>query len=205
VESICLQISPSQLADLVLFQEPSSAADSFSLEGISRDTLEDIFRHLRQQPSKSLLELHYEYPREDKPVITYRLEKNNYRELSQLSAGQKMTALQMIILALGDLPVIIDQPEDSIDTTSVYLNIVQKLRSGKLKRQFILSSHNPNIVVTGDSDKISILDATATNGRIAESGSLDREVINDQAILHLEGGEKALSIRTDKYEKKQNK
>ena len=110
-----------------------------------------------------------------------------------------MTALQMIILSMGQQPVIVDQPEDSIDTASLYHNIVQKIRTAKTNRQFILTSHNPNIVVTSDADRTNVLKAGGERGRMAQSGALDRQVVREEAIEHLEGGRESYGIRSDKY------
>lgn len=199
VESLCNSVSPSELADIVLYANSGKTGAQMRVGDVSTSTVNDIVSYLRQQPSKSLLALAHDVPCEDKPLIEYRVDGRKYRALEGLSAGQQMTALQMIILSIGDQPVVIDQPEDSIDTTTVYQNIVQQLRSGKLNRQFVLSSHNPNIVVTGDADRISVLRSSADRGTIARSGGLDRESVRADAIEHLEGGEEPLRIRTRKY------
>src|SRR5882757_8763305 len=49
--------------------------------------------------------------------------------------------------------LIIDQPEDDLDNR-VIMRIVELLRKSKSNRQLIFSTHNSNIVVNGDADKV---------------------------------------------------
>ena len=123
--------------------------------------------------------------------------------LSEVSTGQKCTALLIIALSEGTRPIIIDQPEDSLDTTSVYEDIVIKLREGKEKRQFILTTHNASVGVASDSDNFIILKSTSSRGEISCVGAIDREAVKTEVIQHLEGGSYPYNLRHRKYSIKQ--
>ena len=113
---------------------------------------------------RQLLSVPYRSMPEDVPEILYQKEDNIYYPLDELSVGQKCTALMLIALSEGQLPIIIDQPEDALDVATVYRDVVQRLRTGKDQRQFIITTHNPNVAVSSDSDKFHVLKGTAATG-----------------------------------------
>jgi ABC-type lipoprotein export system ATPase subunit len=90
---------------------------------------------------------------------------------NQLSVGQKCTALLLIALSEGTMPIIVDQPEDALDVATVYYDVVSRLRGRKEQRQFILTTHNPNIAVSSDTDKYHVLKATEDTGQIVCCGA----------------------------------
>ena len=53
----------------------------------------------------------------------------------KLSDGQRNTAVLAILLARGDGPLLIDQPEDELDAAFIYQQLVPLLREVKQKRQ----------------------------------------------------------------------
>jgi len=68
---------------------------------------------------KKLLALPYESMLGDVPDISYKKDDGIYYPLAQLSVGQKCTALLLIALSEGSMPIIIDQPEDALDVATV--------------------------------------------------------------------------------------
>ena len=135
----------------------------------------------------------------DVPTIYYRKEGGEYAELSELSIGQKCTALLIIALCDGDMPVVIDQPEDALDIISVWEDIAKKLRRGKNTRQFILTTHNSSVAVAADSDQFIVLKAGASSGRVVAAGAIDRPEVRKAVIEHMEGGEEPIRLRLKKY------
>lgn len=97
------------------------------------------------------------------------------------------------------MPIIIDQPEDALDVATVYLDVVQQLRFGKDQRQFIITTHNPNVAVSSDSDKYHVLKGTASTGEIVCAGAIDLELVAKEVIEHLEGGIEPYQLRGRKY------
>jgi len=135
----------------------------------------------------------------DVPSIRFCKGANQYGELSELSVGQKCTALLIIALSDGTMPIIIDQPEDALDILSVWEDIAKKLRRGKDSRQFILTTHNSSVAVAADSDQFIVLKAGATSGRVVASGAIDLPEVRKAVIDHLEGGDEPYRLRASKY------
>jgi hypothetical protein len=67
-------------------------------------------------------------------------------------------------------------------------DITMQVRSRKETRQLIITTHNVNVAVAGDSDTFQVLKATADRAEVAHRGALDREPIQVEVIQHLEGG-----------------
>ena len=149
---------------------------------------------------RKLLELPLECIPMDVPEILYKKEeKGDYFPLPQLSVGQKCTALLLIALSEGKMPIAIDQPEDALDAATVYKDVVQRLRSGKDERQFIITTHNSNVAVSSDSDKYHNLQSSSNAGELIASGSIDLDEISKHVIEQLEGGISAYQLRGRKY------
>ena len=68
----------------------------------------------------------------------------------------------------------------------------------KDQRQFILATHNPNIVVGGDTDYSMVLESTSEQTAIKASGGLDDENTQLGLLTHLEGGREAFIVRQSK-------
>jgi len=119
--------------------------------------------------------------------------------LDKLSVGQKCTAMLIIALSDGTMPIVIDQPEDSLDIRSVWEDICTKIRRGKDRRQFIFTTHNSSLAVASDSDKFLVVEGTADAGRVVFSGSMDHQPISDQVLKYLEGGVPTYRRKYDKY------
>lgn len=125
----------------------------------------------------------------------------NWKKLSQLSKGQRATALLLLLLGASQSPLLIDQPEDDLDNRFVFKEIVKKLRGLKGKRQVISSTHNANIPVLGDAELIVVLEGDGTNAWVVKDGegSLDNPVVLGLAEDLLEGGREAFSDRQHLY------
>ncbi len=126
-----------------------------------------------------------------------------WRGLDDLSTGQRATAVLLLLLLDGDAPLIVDQPEDDLDNSFISESIVPRLRREKNRRQFILSSHNPNIPVLGDAELIAVLAADgdadgAGHSELREVGSIDTGAIRS-VVEVLEGGKGAFETRRRKY------
>ena len=86
-----------------------------------------------------------------------------------------------------------------MDNPSVYEDVVSKLRTGKEKRQFILTTHNSSVGVASDSDRFIILKSTAVQGDIECFGAIDRPNVRSEIIQHLEGGPEPYKLKSKKY------
>jgi len=122
-----------------------------------------------------------------------------YKQFSDLSLGQKCTSLLLLLLLEKDVPLIIDQPEDDLDNRFVYEDVVRILRKEKIRRQFIIATHNANIPVLGDAELIAVLETERDKGKIKARGSIDDSDICEGIKEILEGGETAFIRRREKY------
>ena len=114
--------------------------------------------------------------------------------------GQKSTALLIIALCDGTMPVIIDQPEDALDIASVWEDIAKKLRQRKSGSQFILTTHNSSLAVGSDSDSFMVLTPqSGDRAKVSYRGAIDRSDVRRAVIDHLEGGDEPYKLRQEKY------
>lgn len=135
-------------------------------------------------------------------------------ELEKLSPGTKGIVLLIIYLILDqeDLrPLLIDQPEENLDNRSVYSLLLQYFRTAKARRQIILITHNPNLVVNTDAEQVIVANRDAgKNGlplisyqygalEAVDAGNHEVCPIREATIDILEGGRRAFELREKKY------
>jgi len=122
----------------------------------------------------------------------------------QLSDGQRNTAILTLLLAQGDGPILIDQPEDELDSSFLYEQLVPLLRKIKEERQVILVTHNPNLPVNADAELVYALSAepvgeVGVRGVVRAQGGLDRKQVKEAVLDIMEGSEEAFRRRREKY------
>jgi len=146
---------------------------------------------------------------------------------SQMSEGKKAFVILMLLLDFStkDCPILIDQPEDDLDNRAIYRELVVYLKKKKKDRQIIVVTHNPNIVVSADSELVIVANQNGTgtpnlnNSKFQYiSGSLEftkrptntgkkndiSSILESQGIREhvceiLEGGSDAFKKREEKY------
>ncbi|WP_175851949.1 TrlF family AAA-like ATPase [Burkholderia cepacia] len=118
----------------------------------------------------------------------------DFQSIGQASAGQRAAAMLAFLLAHGNEPLVLDQPEDDLDNHLIYGLVVQQIRSNKLRRQLIVVTHNPNIVVNGDAELIHVLDFNH-QCHIKQTGSLQDKAMRREVCQVMEGGEEAFERR----------
>jgi recombinational DNA repair ATPase RecF len=116
-----------------------------------------------------------------------------------LSTGQKNTAVLSLLLARGTGPVLIDQPEDELDSGFLYKELVPLFRSSKQQRQLIIVTHNANVPVNADAELIYALKAQGGRGVCLSQGGLDRPDVTQAVLDIMEGTEEAFRRRQEKY------
>ncbi len=118
----------------------------------------------------------------------------NFMPIGQASAGQRAAAMLAFLLSHGNEPLILDQPEDDLDNHLIYDLVVQQIRSNKQRRQLIIVTHNPNIVVNGDAELIHVLDFNH-QCFVKQSGSLQDQDMRTEVCQVMEGGKEAFERR----------
>jgi len=138
--------------------------------------------------------------------LTYGL-RYNKTELEKLSPGTRGIVLLILYLAMDvddTRPLLVDQPEENLDSESVYSLLSKYFRRSKLRRQVIVITHNPNLVVNTDADQVIVATADRTHGSFPsfryESGALeDISRIRPRVCSILEGGPSAFLEREKRY------
>ncbi|MGG2821454.1 TrlF family AAA-like ATPase [Pseudomonas aeruginosa] len=118
----------------------------------------------------------------------------DFQSIGQASAGQRAAAMLAFLLAHGKEPLVLDQPEGDLDNHLIYGLVVQQIRSNKLRRQLIIVTHNPNIVVNGDAELIHVLDFNH-QCHVKQTGSLQNQSMRSEVCQVMEGGEEAFERR----------
>lgn len=119
----------------------------------------------------------------------------DWSAITQGSQGQRSAALLAFLLAFGDEPLILDQPEDDLDNHLIYELIVRQIRENKRRRQLIIVTHNPNVVVNGDAEMVHALDFGGGQCRVMERGALQEKTVREEVCRVMEGGREAFSRR----------
>lgn len=134
---------------------------------------------------------------EDTLQISYSPNGNgtDFKSITQGSAGQRAAAILAFLLAHGNEPIVVDQPEDDLDNHLIYRLVVQQMRANKQRRQIIAVTHNPNIVVNGDAEMVHALDFKSGQCRAVEKGSLQDPPIRGEICRVMEGGADAFEER----------
>jgi energy-coupling factor transporter ATP-binding protein EcfA2 len=141
-------------------------------------------------------------PLADHPEFHYRSKEDVYIPFNSASVGQQATALLTTLLSQEGMPLVIDQPEDDLDSDTVQ-QIVTKIWASKNRRQLIFSSHNANLVVNGDADLVLVCAYSAVGdqsaGHIKLEGAIDMQEVRSAITAVMEGGERAFRLRQEKY------
>lgn len=124
----------------------------------------------------------------------------NDRPVGELSPGQRSSAMLPLIALAESTPLVIDQPEDNLDNRLIGHVLADILASLKEKRQIIVCTHNPNIVVSGDAEQVIVLNAVSDRkAKVEKHGSIDNDDIVQSVIDIMEGGRDAFRVRQQRY------
>lgn len=141
-------------------------------------------------------------PIRDQPVFEYRTKEKEHIAFNASSAGQQATALLRVLLAQTGMPLIIDQPEEDLDS-QVVQDVVSQIWTAKKRRQLIFASHNANLVVNGDAELVIACDyrtaGDQSGGKVSLQGAIDMPPIRVEITKVMEGGEKAFRLRKERY------
>jgi hypothetical protein len=132
----------------------------------------------------------------DRPWIEL-LDGEQYKDSLSLSTGQKCTAILPILMLDSANPLLIDQPEDNLDNSFIYETIVRNIRDVKVRRQLIFVTHNPNIPVLGDAERVFVLRSDGAKATVSRVGTVDE--CKEDIVTLLEGGEDAFRERQRRY------
>ena len=184
------QLLPAELARIVSNENLARLVDKTRLP---EDRARKILLGLRAPGvvyAMEALDLH------DQPCIEL-LDGESYKQSPNLSTGQRCTTILPILLLQSERPLLIDQPEDNLDNAFVYETVVKALRQVKGSRQVIFVTHNPNIPVLGQADRVFVFSSDGARGSVSKSGTVDDCKHEIEQIL--EGGREAFQQRYKRY------
>lgn len=140
---------------------------------------------------------------------------------SEMTPGKKsLVVLKLLVEASdGKYPILIDQPEDDLDSRSISNEIVNFIRNKKKDRQIVVVTHNANIAIKADAEEIVVANRHGQESKNKNdivfdyiSGSIENSFIDGKANFTLEkmgirehacelleGGEEAFENRRNKY------
>ena len=123
------------------------------------------------------------------------------KPLESLSFGERCGTLLELVSSSGNRPLIIDQPEDHIDTEFLTKRLIPLIKQKKEERQIILCTRDPNLVVLSDSELVIVLkddDKDDITEQIIE-GAIEEPGIEEYICNILEGGKDAFLKREKRY------
>lgn len=127
-------------------------------------------------------------------VVLYQKRDGARIEFRKASQGEQASTLLNILMSQSRGPLLIDQPEEDLDN-KIINDIIKTMRSTKEDRQLILSTHNANIVVNGDSELVVEMHL----GRRHVAGAIDDLKVRNAITGTMEGGKDAFELRRKKY------
>lgn len=176
--------------------EKESAVEAVKQRLTNMDGVGGHFRNaLQRKHEKPEFADHIEawFP-EDDLRIEYQRE-GSWHPISRGSQGQRSAALLAFLLAFGEEPIVLDQPEDDLDNHLIYDLIVRQIRENKLRRQLIIITHNPNVVVNGDAELVHVMEFGRGQCYVQQSGALQENDLRNEVCRVMEGGHEAFSRR----------
>lgn len=214
----CKKLSEVLLGDIETFikscmneeEGPTIPLKKGKVENQGDTLLQSFLKHVFCSPRQVLLAAKY-----DGDTI------GGYEDSTMTPGKQAVFALELLLSQdKSSWPLLIDQPEDDLDSRSIYDSIVPKIRELKKRRQIIMVSHDANMVVGSDSEEVIIVNRHGKDRKNKDeryfdylSGSLENTMLFDGNIeetllsqgvrehccVILDGGEEAFAKRKSKY------
>lgn len=127
------------------------------------------------------------------------LDGSEYKELTDLSTGQRCTVILPIILEHTNNTLIIDQPEDHIDNAFIVDTLISSIIRRAGNGQILITTHNANLPVLGNAVEVIYLNSDGTRGYVMANGDLQDPSIIDAISNVMEGGRDAFNRRAKFY------
>jgi len=191
IPALTEKVSPAWL----LYYSHTLKYDDFAAAiGIQIDRATRLLAYLNEQDIASVLTAKIE----DAVEFTL-LDNGIYKNVSELSIGQRCTVALSVILENPNRVLIIDQPEDHLDNEFIAQTLIKAIQQRATLTQTILSSHNANIPVLGNASNIVNLDSNGRRGFIKCIGATDDKRVKNVIEAIMEGGKDAFRKRSTFY------
>lgn len=167
-------------------------SDSIQTNDLSKIFIKNLTQW-RSNNIENVAKLETWFP-EDDVQLTLLVDKRE-QNIKAGSEGERTAAMLSLLLSLEDTPIVIDQPEDDLDTRRITDLVVTGIRSVKERQQIIVITHNPNIPVNGSAEQVIQMNFAGGQINVHASGGLQDENIREAICDVMEGGREAFNNR----------
>jgi len=189
--ALAKNVSPRDLLEAVEQDDVASIADA---AGLSTDRTVRLMAHLRESDLGALGTANVE------DLVDFQLlDGADYKDIGELSTGQRCTVVLPIVLQHRERIVIVDQPEDHIDNAFIADTLIVSVLARDPESQILFSSHNANIPVLGDANRVIQLGSDGKRGFVLTAANLDTPEAVAAITTVMEGGLKAFDLRRTFY------
>jgi energy-coupling factor transporter ATP-binding protein EcfA2 len=139
----------------------------------------------------------------------------DWKPLTAGSPGQRSAAMLSFVMHHGVDPLVLDQPEDDLDTEWITQLVVRQLRTSRWTRQLVVVTHNANIPVNADAERIIVMEnheggirvrQSTIDGKVAQHvGALEQPHVRRDIQQIMEGGVVAFMHREKRYNNELNR
>jgi energy-coupling factor transporter ATP-binding protein EcfA2 len=188
---IAQRVSPRELVEAAEQHDIMSVAHSAEI------SKERAARLLTQVQSANLGELATVLVEDE--VQLQLLDGTDYKNIAELSTGQRCTVVLPLVLGHKDRILIVDQPEDHIDNAFIVETLIRAISVRRESDQMIFSTHNANIPVLGNADRVIQLGSDGRRGFLVRAAELENADVVEAITAVMEGGAEAFNKRAEFY------
>lgn len=123
----------------------------------------------------------------------------DYKDIAELSTGQRCTVILPLVLRHMERLLIVDQPEDHIDNAFIAETLIKSILARPADGQLLFSTHNANIPVLGSADFVVQLGSDGRRGFPIAYGALADPPVVHAITSVMEGGVAAFRQRANFY------
>lgn len=127
------------------------------------------------------------------------LDGPDYKDIAELSTGQRCTVILPLVLRHMERLLIVDQPEDHIDNAFIAETLIKSILARPANGQLLFSTHNANIPVLGSADFVVQLGSDGRRGFPIAYGALADAPVVHAITSVMEGGAAAFRQRSHFY------
>ena len=119
------------------------------------------------------------------------LVKSKYKTFKKLSTGEKNAAMMVLLMNQGAFgPLIIDEPEQYLDVSSITGILIPRIRQLKTQQQIICVTRNEHFLISGDAEQVI---ATQSEKKLEViTGDINNKEIQEHILEIFEGDRSAL-------------
>lgn len=192
VAALTQSVSPQELVGFIDSNDFVSLAE---IAAIPKDRAARLLGHLRDNNAADIVVATIE-----DNVRMSLLDGVDYKDVENLSAGQRCTVILSIVLQHTSRTLIIDQPEDHLDNAYIATTVIKAIRNRRAHGQLIISTHNANIPVLGGADLVIEMTSDGRNGYVQVCEQLTNPKAVGAITNIMEGGREAFANRAAFYD-----